>query len=79
MSNYPDGMSRRDLMHVGEIAPDWCEDCPCVDEAEKVDEQGDVCSHEDECECESCDCGCHAEPDYDDFPDDDGADYDAGR
>jgi len=34
MSNYPDGMTRSDLIYVGEISPDFCKDCPCVD-AEK--------------------------------------------
>jgi len=74
-SNYPDGMTRSDLIYVGEISPDYCEDCPCPD-AEKpvlIDENGDKCDHKDDCDCQECECSCHA----DDFdpPDDWDGDY----
>ena len=48
MNNYPDGMSRSDLLHVG--GEDGCEDCKCeyggVDGAELV--------HDEDCDDEAC-------------------------
>ena len=73
MSNYPDGMSRADLIHVGEIAGDWCEDCECEDtghlNAEVTHVKGcdeDACAscehgkdlHVDEMVCELDSCDC---------------------
>jgi hypothetical protein len=70
LSNYPDGMTRSDLIYVGEISPDYCEECFCADPDDPwpVDEDGAKCHHREVCGCDQCECSCHA----DDFdpPDD---------
>ncbi len=50
MNNYPPGMSRSDLIHVGEIDDGWCENCPCED----VGPDGDEIIHTETCDEDAC-------------------------
>ncbi len=79
-SNYPEGMGTRDLMHVGEMEPDWCEDCPCesLEEPSPLNEYGEICDHSmPTCGCDNCDCSCHKIEEPDPDPREDDFDWDS--
>jgi hypothetical protein len=63
LSNYPPGMTHDDLVHVGERAPDECDECGCENgEQWDYDPEMDMpCMHRQTCGCEGCPCDCHEE------------------